>query len=83
MRRVALEGARHGSTEKAHMDCLAMMWDGILFEYLRAEGMPLRSAPGQQKRAKFPTSKAHISAIFHSFRLISGRAIISRNGLEA
>ncbi|KAK7254140.1 poly(A)-specific ribonuclease [Aureococcus anophagefferens] len=44
MRRVALEGARHGSTEKAHMDCLAMMWDGILFEYLRAEGMPLRSA---------------------------------------
>ena len=40
-------------------------------------------APGQDKRAKFPTSKAHISAIFHSFRLILGRAIISRNGLEA
>ena len=40
-------------------------------------------APGQQKRAKFPTSKAPISAIFHSFRLIFGRAIISRNGLEA
>ncbi|KAH8081709.1 hypothetical protein JL720_8832 [Aureococcus anophagefferens] len=39
--------------------------------------------PGQQKRAKFPTSKAHISAGFHSFRLIFGRAIISRNGLEA
>ena len=38
---------------------------------------------GQQKRAKFPTSKAPISAIFHSFRLILGRAIISRNGLEA
>jgi hypothetical protein len=38
---------------------------------------------GQHKRAKFPTSKAHISAIFHSFRLIFGRAIISRNGLEA
>ena len=38
---------------------------------------------GQQKRAKFPTSKAHISAVFHSFRLIFGRAIISRNGLEA
>ena len=38
---------------------------------------------GQQKRAKFPTSKAHISAGFHSFRLIFGRAIISRNGLEA
>ena len=34
-------------------------------------------------RAKFPTSKAHISVVFHSFRLIFGRAIISRNGLEA
>ena len=39
--------------------------------------------PGQHKRAKFPTSKAPISAIFHSFRLIFGRAIISRNNLEA
>ena len=42
-----------------------------------------RLESGQQKRAKFPTSKAHISAVFHSFRLIFGRAIISRNGLEA
>ena len=41
------------------------------------------SAAGQDKRAKFPTSKAHISAVFHSFWLILGRAIISRNGLEA
>ncbi|KAH8085011.1 hypothetical protein JL720_7726 [Aureococcus anophagefferens] len=40
-------------------------------------------APGQDKRAKFPTSKAPFSAVFHSFRLIFGRAIISRNGLEA
>ena len=40
-------------------------------------------APGQQKGATFPTSKAPISAIFHSFRLIFGRAIISRNGLDA
>ena len=39
--------------------------------------------PGQHKRAKFPTSKAPLSAVFHSFRLIFGRAIISRNGLEA
>ena len=38
---------------------------------------------GQHKRATFPTSKAPISAVFHSFRLIFGRAIISRNGLEA
>ena len=33
------------------------------------------------KRAKFPTSKTPLSAGFHSFRLIFGRAIISRNGL--
>ena len=38
---------------------------------------------GQEKRAKFPTSKAPISVGFHSFWLIFGRAIISRNGLEA
>ena len=41
------------------------------------------SAAGQQKSATFPTSKAPISAVFHSFWLTFGRAIISRNGLEA
>ena len=39
--------------------------------------------PGQQKGAKIPTSKAHISVDFHSFWLIFGRVIISRNALEA
>jgi hypothetical protein len=38
---------------------------------------------GQDKRAKFQTSKPHISAVFHSFWLIFGRAIISWNGLDA
>ena len=38
---------------------------------------------GQEKGAKFPTSKAPISAVFRSFRLIFGRAIISRSALEA
>jgi len=38
---------------------------------------------GQEKSAKFPTSKAPLSAVFHSFRLIFGRAIISWNDLEA
>ena len=42
-----------------------------------------RRISGQHKRANFPTSKAPISAVCHSFRLIFGRAIISRNGLEA
>ncbi|KAH8093618.1 hypothetical protein JL720_4764 [Aureococcus anophagefferens] len=42
-------------------------------------GPALVAAAGQEKRAKFPTSKAPISAVFHSFWLIFGRAIISRN----
>ena len=41
------------------------------------------STAGQEKGAKFPTSKAHISVVFHSFRLIFGRVIIFRNNLEA
>ena len=43
----------------------------------------LRMEPGQDKGAKFPTSKAPISADFHSLWLIFGRAIISRSVLEA
>ena len=42
-----------------------------------------RPFAGQEKGAKFPTSKAPISVVFHSFWLIFGRVIISRNGLEA
>ena len=52
--------------------------DKITRQKARAE-----STAGQEKRATFPTSKAPLSAVFHSFRLILGRAIISRNGLEA
>ena len=42
----------------------------------------ISSETGQEKGAKFPTSKAHISVVFHSFWLIFGRVIISRNGLD-
>ena len=49
----------------------------------RGADHPAAFLAGQDKRAKFPTSKAPFSAVFHSFRLIFGRAIISRNGLEA
>jgi hypothetical protein len=38
-----------------------------------------RRISGQHKRANFPTSKAPLSAVFHSFRPTFGRAIISRN----
>ena len=41
------------------------------------------SYAARETGATFPTSKAPLSAAFHSFRLIFGRAIISRNGLEA
>ena len=39
--------------------------------------------PGQEKSSKFPTLEAHISVVFHSFRLIFERAIISRSALDA
>ena len=39
--------------------------------------------PGQEKGEKFPTLEARISVDFHSFRLILGRAIISRSALDA
>ena len=38
---------------------------------------------GPRKGATFPTSKAPLSASFHSFRLSFGRAIIPRSALEA
>ena len=50
-------------------------------DVVRARGE--RREPGQEKSAKFPTLEAHISVVFHSFRLIFGRAIISRSGLDA
>ncbi|KAH8072132.1 polysaccharide pyruvyl transferase [Aureococcus anophagefferens] len=56
-------------------------WDDDIF--LGMVLWPLKHArlhAGQEKRATFPTSKAPISAVFHSFRLIFGRATISRNG---
>ena len=44
---------------------------------------PVARRPGQEKSAKFPTFEAHISVVFHSFRLIFGRAIISPSALDA
>ena len=38
---------------------------------------------GRETGATFPTSKAPLSVAFHSFRLIFGRAIISRSALDA
>ena len=73
-----------GDEEKliAQVDC---QHDGAsLCEKYQVESLPtLMFGAGQDKRANFPTSKARISAVFHSFRLIFGRAIISWNGLEA
>ena len=41
------------------------------------------SIPARDKGATCPPSKAPIPAVFHSFRLMCGRAILSRNGLDA
>ena len=46
-------------------------------------GLDAQLAPGRHKGATCPTSEAPLSAVVHSFRLILGRAIIPRNGLEA
>ena len=70
-------------------DCYGAAKDMILnlLDYVEAFGFVPNGGrtyyPGQEKSAKFPTSKAPLSAVFHSFRLTFGRAIISRNGLEA
>jgi len=55
----------------------------VTLDVERVSDKSVQPRSGQDKRAKFPTSKAPFSAVFHSFRLIFGRAIISRNGLEA
>ena len=38
---------------------------------------------GRKRVRRWPTSKAHISVAYHSFRLIFRRVTISSNGLEA
>ena len=55
-------------------------WDALAAEL---DVDAARLSAGQEKGAKFPTSKARISVDFHSFRLIFGRVSISRNNLEA
>jgi hypothetical protein len=78
----------------SYLDLFARVWawspcGAVAVVAVRRLGLPGGPAsrdafvPGQQKRAKFPTSKAPISAVFYSFWLIFGRAIISRDGLEA
>ena len=70
--------------------CLRAFADALeVVPYTLAENAGLNpidvvtSPPGQHKGATCPTSKAPCSAVFHSFRLIFGRAIISRNGVDA
>ncbi|KAH8068809.1 hypothetical protein JL721_6377 [Aureococcus anophagefferens] len=74
-RRTQSAGSGLDSAESAH--CAEKKREKL--DAQRAE-KEQREAQGSKKRAKFPTSKAPFSADFHSFRLIFGRAIISRNG---
>ena len=41
---IASEAKRFKSSERAHAEVLKLMWDGILYEYLRAVGQPLRTS---------------------------------------
>ena len=73
------------ATKRAPLGCLQLIetLESRTAAVFVGERVACSLGTGQEKRAKFPTSKAPISAVFHSFRLIFGRAIISRNGLEA
>ena len=53
---------------------------GLPPELAEVEG---RHRQGRRRVRHWPTSKAPIAVVFHAFRLTFGRAIISRNGLEA
>ena len=88
----ALDAARatgvptHGAFTKGAIEravASSALRDPAIFQDLRTAALENPPQTGQEKGAKFPTSKAHISVVFHSFRLISGRVIISRNGFEA
>ena len=78
-----------GRREEVALDTGVKGGDGVVFRFLSAdeekELESLRAARLEQGRKRvrhWPTSKAPISVVFHSFRLIFGRVIISRNGLE-
>ena len=81
---LTLEGASlAGGASEVGEKVLAAMSNAKVSVLMITQASSESSVTGQDKRANFPTSKAPISAGFHSFRLIFGRAIISRNGLEA
>jgi len=71
----------------AALDSLVTVVDAAEFAGLWGSGDRVADrrelGPGREKSAKFPTLEAPSSVAFHSFRLMFGRAIISRNGLEA
>ncbi|KAH8045825.1 hypothetical protein JL720_16570 [Aureococcus anophagefferens] len=77
-----VDALNDGRGRAAPCTTLEVDGDGV-FEMVASRdlgsGEELTHCSGQE----FPTSKAPISADFHSFRLIFGRAIISRNGLDA
>ena len=79
LRRGVLDLPRAGEIRWAQSEdlvcCFAAVDDGV-----RAADV---SATGRETRATFPTSQAPPSAAFRLYRLIFGRAIIPRSGLDA
>jgi aspartokinase len=81
---LTLEGASlAGGASEVGEKVLAAMSNAKVSVLMITQASSESSVTGQDKRAKFQTSKPHISADFHSFRLIFGRAIIPWNSLEA
>ena len=71
----------HDNATRLFEQYVADVRRGARMSRLFIHGWP--RAPGRERGATFPTSKAPSSADSHSFRLFFGRAIIPRSVLEA
>ena len=67
----------HDNATRLFEQYVADVRRGARMSRLFIHGWP--RAPARERGATFPTSKAPSSAVFHSFRLFFGRAIVSRS----
>ena len=71
----------HDNATRLFEQYVADVRRGARMSRLFIHGWP--RAPARERGATFPTSKAPSSAVFHSFRLFFGQAIVPRSVLEA
>ena len=72
LRKLRPAGLPMGSESKASATTGLVVGEAFQAVYGLREGLSRERQAGQEKSAKFPTSKAPISAVFHSFRLNFG-----------